>query len=90
MLSECDLQAQPLVEVYKRQEELGIRVAKICQSQFEKAQYRPVEGQEEDLLYMISTKGVQAVGTAIGPTRPGGSYKFDTGSYEQPMLLGRT
>ena len=90
LLSGGGLQAQPLVETYKRQEELRISIAKVCQSQLEKAQYRPVEGQEEDLRYMISAKGVQAIKAVVVPARSGGSYKCERGSYEQPMLLGRT
>ena len=89
-LYEGGVHAQPLVETYKRQEENRIRVEKICQSQFEKAQYQPVEGQEEDLRYMISAKGVQAIKAAVVPSKSGGSYMCDRGSYEQPMLLGRT
>jgi hypothetical protein len=90
VLSEAGLQAQPLVETYKSQEELRLSIAKICQSQFAKAQYRPVKGQEEDLRYMISEKGVQGIKAAVVPSRPGGSYKCDRGSYEQPMLLAQT
>ena len=90
LLFEGGLQAQPLVETYKRQEELRLRVAEICDAQYERAQYSPVEGQEEDLRYMISAKGVQAIKAVVIHARPGGSYKCDRGSYEQPMLLGRT
>lgn len=90
LLFEGGLQAQPLVETYRRQEELRLRVADICSSQFEKAQYHPVEGSVEDVRYMISAKGVQAIKAVVIPARPGGSYKCDRGSYEQPMLLGRT
>jgi hypothetical protein len=90
LLFEGGLQAQPLKETYKRQEELRLRVAEICNAQYEKAQYRPVEGQEEDLRYMISAKGVQAIKAVVIHARPGGPYKCDRGRYEQPMLLGRT
>ena len=90
LLSECGLQAQPLVETYKRQEELRHRVADICYSQFENSQYHPAGGSAEDVRYMISAKGVQAIKAFVIPARSGGSYKCDRGSYEQPMLLGRT
>lgn len=90
LLFESGLQAQPLVETYKRQEELRLRVAEICDAQFEKAQYHPVKGQDEDLRWMISAKGVQAIKAVVIPARSGGSYKCARGSYEQPMLLGRT
>ena len=90
LLFEGGLQAQPLVETYKRQEELRLRVADICYSQFEKAQYHPVKGQDEDLRWMISAKGVQAIMAVVIPARSGGSYKCARGSYEHPMLLGRT
>lgn len=86
-LSEGGLQAQPLMETYKRQESLRISIEKTCQTQFEKAQY---DGQVEDLQYMISSKGVQGIKAAVVPTRAGGSYKCDRGEHEQPMLLGRT
>jgi hypothetical protein len=89
LLFEGGLQAQPLVETYKRQEELRLRVAEICDAQFEKAQYHPVEGQDEDLRWMISAKGVQAIKAVVIP-RSGGSYKCGRERYEQPMLLGRT
>ena len=89
LLFEGGLQAQPLAETYKRQEELRLRVAEICDAQYEKAQYHPVEGQE-DLRYMISAKGVQAIKAVVIPASSGGSYKCDRGRYEQPMLLGRT
>ena len=97
LLFESGLQAQPLVETYKRQEELRLRVAEICDAQFEKAQYHPVKGQDADLRWMISAKGVQAIKAVVIPARSGGSYKCDRGSlwfngasYERPMLLGRT
>lgn len=90
LLFEGGLQAQPLVETYRRQEDLRLRIAEICQSQFEKAQYHPVEGQNEDLRWMISAKGVQAITASVIPAGSGGSYKCDRGGYEQPMLLGRT
>ena len=92
LLSEGGLQAQPLAETYKRQEELRLRVADICYSQFEKALYLPVEGQLErkEMRFMISAKGVQAITASVIPAGSGGSYKCDRGGYEQPMLLGRT
>jgi hypothetical protein len=71
LLFEGGLQAQPLAETYKRQEELRLRVAEICDAQYEKAQYHPVEGQE-DLRYMISAKGVQAIKAVVIPASSGG------------------
>ena len=90
LLSQGGLQAQPLAETYKRQEDLRLSVAKICQSQFKSAQYLPVDGRKEDLRYMISEKGVQGIKADVVPNRSGGSYKCDRGDYELPMLLGRT
>ena len=90
LLFEGGLQAQPLVETYRRQEDLRLRIAEICDAQFEKAQYHPVKGQDEDLRWMISAKGVQAIMAVVIPARSGGSYKCARGSYEHPMLLGRT
>lgn len=90
LLFDGGLLAQPLVETYRRQEELRLRVADICYSQFEKALYLPFEGEEQDLRYMISAKGVQAIKMTVIPAGSGGSYKCDRGRYEQPMLLGRT
>ena len=90
LLFEGGLQAQPLVEMYKSQEDLRRSIAKICQSQFEKALYLPVGGQAKDLRYMISAKGVQAIKSVVVPARSGGSYKCDRGGYEHPMLLRRT
>ena len=90
LLFEGGLQAQPLVETYERQEELRLRVGDICYSQFEKALYLPIAGQEQDLRYMISAKGVQAIRMIAIPAGSSGPYKCDRGSYEQPMLLGRT
>ena len=90
LLFEGGLQAQPLVETYKRQEELRLHVAGICYSQFETAQYHPAEGLAEDVRYMISAKGVQAIKAVVIPAVPDGSYKCARGRYEKPMLLGRT
>lgn len=84
------MRAQPLVETYAKQQELRLKVLEICRSQFHKAQYLPVQTQEEDLRYMISERGVQSIKPYVVPSQASGSYKCHREQYEQPMLLGRT
>ncbi len=95
---ETDLKAQPLTEIYQKQQNLRSKVEAICRDQFQKAQYLPVRGQQQDLRFMISEKGVQAIKPGVVPTQSGRSYECDRAAsyvdwlprYDQLMLLGRT